>query len=261
MKKLIFIILFLYFSTQVRAQQVTVLGGANLPGTCNVGNVFISTLTPGIYLCTATNTYTALTYQVPSGTLLAIITGTCPAGFSEATSLNGKFLRGTIAANGDVGTSAGSDTITPTISSLSAAAQIFTGSILATHTHTVTAAGTNGTVSITPLGTNAAITAGTPAGTISALTTGADSSTTGGVAKAIAQTPTFTGSILATHTHTFTGSSTTVGAETFTGSSVTSGATSGGTPAGTNTSSSVTGTLNSFDNRPAYTNVIFCSKN
>jgi hypothetical protein len=95
------------------------------------------------------------------------------------------------------------------------------------------------------------------------LTTGADSSTTGGVAKAIAQTPTFTGSALSTHTHT-------VPAETFTGSALAThthtltatgtNGTASFTPAGSNGTSSVTGTLNSFDNRPAYVKVIYCQK-
>jgi len=169
--------------------------------------------------------------NVPSGVIVLISSGACPSGFTEVTALNGKMLRGTLAANGDVGGTGGNATITPTGTN---------------STVSFTPAGTNGTVSFTPVGTNAAISAGTPAGTISALTTGADSSTTGGVAKAIAQTPTFTGSALGTHNHTFTGTSGTVPAETFTGSS-------GTVPAETFTG-------NAIDPSPSYVKVIFCSK-
>jgi hypothetical protein len=91
-----------------------------------------------------------------SGMIIALLSGTCPSGFSEATALNGKTVIGTLAANGGVGTTGGSDTLTPagTISTptftgaalsththgagtLSAAAQTFTGDALGTHSHGV----------------------------------------------------------------------------------------------------------------------------
>jgi hypothetical protein len=52
--------------------------------------------------------------SLPSGALILKISGTCPQGSTENSSLSGKTLVGTTVANGNVGTSAGSDTITPT---------------------------------------------------------------------------------------------------------------------------------------------------
>ncbi len=49
---------------------------------------------------------------IPSGLITFIAAGTCPTGWSEVSALNGKFLRGTLAANDDVGNTGGSDTIT-----------------------------------------------------------------------------------------------------------------------------------------------------
>ena len=49
---------------------------------------------------------------VPIGSILLILSGTCPSGFVEETGLDGFFVRGTIAANGDIGTTAGQDTVT-----------------------------------------------------------------------------------------------------------------------------------------------------
>jgi hypothetical protein len=184
------------------------------------------------------------TNGLPSGVIILVVSGTCPANFTEVSALNGKMLRGTVAANGDVGTTGGNATITPTgiVST-----PTFTGTSNQTTSATSggTPAGTNGTT------TTGATSGGTPVGTISALTTGADSSTTGGVAKAIAQTPTFTGSALSTHTHT-------VPAEVFTGSALATH-THTLTPAGTVSQPTFTG--NAVDPSPSYVKVIFCSKN
>lgn len=49
---------------------------------------------------------------LPSG-LITIATTSCPTGFTEVTTLNGKTLVGTLVANADVGTTGGADTITP----------------------------------------------------------------------------------------------------------------------------------------------------
>jgi hypothetical protein len=168
----------------------------------------------------------------PPGSIVFRTSGTCPPGWTEVTALNGKMILGTVATNGDVGGTGGSDTVTP---AGSVAAPVFTGNSV---TSSAVSAGT-------PAGTNAAITAGTPAGTISALTTGADSSTTGGVAKAIAQTPTFTGSALGTHNHTFTGSA--MGTHTH-----------ATTATGTNSAPAFTGTP--FDTHPTYVRCIACMK-
>ena len=58
---------------------------------------------------------------------------------------------------------------------------------------------------------------------------------------------------------TFTGNTGTVSAETFTGSALGTH-THTLTAMGTNGTSTVTGTMNSFDNRPAFVKVIFCQK-
>lgn len=50
---------------------------------------------------------------IPSGVLILLVSGTCPTGFTEVSALNGQFLQGTVAANGDVGTTGGNATITP----------------------------------------------------------------------------------------------------------------------------------------------------
>lgn len=74
---------------------------------------------------------------VPQGAILLILSGACPTGFEEATELNGKTIIGTVAANKDVGTTGGSDTITPEGTN---SALTFTGtpfSSVINHTHTV----------------------------------------------------------------------------------------------------------------------------
>lgn len=52
---------------------------------------------------------------VPVGGIIIILSGTCPAGFAEETLLNGKFALGTVAANADIGTTGGQDTVTQVI--------------------------------------------------------------------------------------------------------------------------------------------------
>jgi hypothetical protein len=183
---------------------------------------------------------------VPAG-LIALSLTSCPTGWAEATALNGVMLRGTLAANGNVGTTGGSDTITPqgtisqpalSMNSFTPAGSIstptFTGSALATHAHelpfqipstTTTrqlAAATFGT------GTSRAATA------VSATGTGNTTSAAVALSQAVsAGTPTGTIS-----TPSFTGQSATL--------------------TGSVTAPTFTGTA--FNNRPAYVNVIFCAK-
>jgi hypothetical protein len=68
---------------------------------------------------------------VPTGAILLVASGSCPASYVEETSLDGRMPIGTLAANGDLGTTGGADTLTPagTVS-----AQTFTGT-LASLTH------------------------------------------------------------------------------------------------------------------------------
>ncbi len=222
------------------------------------GNALGFNKTTGAFVC---NT---LPNGVPSGSILHITSGTCPAGYTEVAALNGFMLRGTLAANADVGTTSGSDSITPAgtvawptaptnvptlaMDSYTPAGTNGTGSVSGTggteaaHTHSVTAAGTNGTGAVSGTsGTEAVHTH-----TVTATGTNGTSATTGNCAStAIAAG---TGSLTACKTtapnlsvsaQTFTGSSATTSAgashshgagsyvaaaETFTGSPVTSGA-------------------------------------
>jgi hypothetical protein len=218
-----------------------------------------------------------------------ITAGTCGAGWAELTAVNGRDLIGTLAANGDAGTTGGSDTITPTVATLTAAAQTFTGSAATSsavsagtpsgtnnapaiawpagvptfsgtpftsvinHTHGVTVtydvqggttAATTGTHVMTSTATGGSVRAPTSGDVVSATTAnpsgGVSSITPAGTVAWPAGVPTqsaatFTGSALGTHTHTLTAT-------------------------GTNGASTVTGTLNSFDNRSAWVKVIFCVK-
>lgn len=265
------LVLILLFSTKLYAQV-----SPSTPCTPNQGSFTFSTTQVTFWAC-ATDGMSWNSVQpqfsFPSGFITLITTGSCPATWSEITSLNGKMLRGTLAANGNVGQSGGNDTITPTINSLNAAAQIFTGNSITSSavsagtpsgtnsTGTVTPLGTNGSVSITPLGTNAAtITSGNCAATNLAIGTGATTACKATAPNLTVPAETFTGSSTTVGAQTFTGSSSITSAETFTGSALATH-THTTTATGNNGTSSVTGTMNSFDNRPAYLNVIFCGKN
>ena len=228
--------------------QAAIIGFVGTPtGSCASGQMAANAATGDLYWCNST----AWTRYVPAGIISMQISGSCQAGWTQVMALNGQFLQGTLAANGDVGTTGGNATITPAGTNSTAA---------------FTPAGTNSTAAFTPAGTVAAPTfsgtqgttsatsAGTPAGTVAAIaatSTTAVVVTTGSGNNVAAQThthaaPAFTGSALATHTHTltpagtnsapgFTGTAGTVPAETFTGTAV--------------------------DPRPQFTKVIFCSKN
>lgn len=161
--------------------------------------------------------------EVPRGTILLMSTA-CPGGYVEVTALNGAMPLGTIAANNDVGTTGGTNTITPTVASLTAAAQTV-------NSLTAAAQGFTGDPTTVP-----ALGAGTLADSTSGSTHKLFTSSASGVSAA-----------------TLTGS-TAAGTLTPLGHNANSAVT------GTMNSSAVTGTLNSFDNRPAYVKVIFCQK-
>jgi len=118
----------------------------------------------------------------PLGTIVMTSLSACPSGTQELAAFNGAMPEGTLAANGDVGTTGGSNTITPT--------------------------GQNGTVSFTPNGSNGTVSF-TPAGTVSAETFGTTKFTTNS-----SGTAAFTS---VTGGHVFNGSSGTIPAETFVG--------------------------------------------
>lgn len=62
--------------------------------------------------------------SVPAGSILLIKSGTCPTGYAEESDLDGKTLVGTLAAHANVGTTGGTDSITPSGSN---SAHAFTG--------------------------------------------------------------------------------------------------------------------------------------
>jgi hypothetical protein len=233
---------------------------------------------------------------LPSG-LIAISLTSCPSGFTEVASLSGQMLRGTVAANADVGTTGGNATITPsgTVSQPS-----FTGtSNQATSAVSAgTPSGTNGTVSFTPAGT-IAWPASVPAFTGSALAahqhelpfqdpsasgttnfrgtapatfgTGTSRAAVWGItttsvttAAAVALSQAVSGGTPAgtigwpASVPGFTGSTGTVPAETFTGSALGTHSHTI-TPAGTVSQPSFAG--NAVDPSPPFMKVIFCQSN
>src|SRR3990170_8381170 len=185
----------------------------------------------------------------PAGSILLIVSGTCPSGYVEETTLNGKFLLGTLAANADIGSTGGADNITPagTVSQ-----PTFTGDALAAHAHAVgtyavsapTFTGTASTVVVNHV--HVQNTANTQTGGQVSYTT--DASTTGSQATGISTANPTGGSA----TNTPAGTTT---APTLSGSSQ---SLTGGTPSGTVSQPTFTGTQ--FDNRSAFVRVIFCRK-
>lgn len=104
----------------VQAQGWPPRNGATLPPSCTAGETFFLTAsgTTKYHECTATNTWSSVADQatggtgVPAGVIVLSLTS-CPTGFEEETSLSGKFVLGTVAANDDVTDTGGSDSITP----------------------------------------------------------------------------------------------------------------------------------------------------
>lgn len=222
-------------------------------GNCLPNDLELDSTDRSLYACPASGTWPTLpTLQgsvVITGMITMITTGTCGTGWTEVSALNGVMLRGTIAANNDVGNTGGNATITPTgtISQPTLSMNAYTpaGSVAAP-----TFSGVAGTVPAETFTGNA--------GTVPAETF------TGNAGTVPAET--FTGNALATHTHTLTptgtngasatsgncaatniaagtGSTTackatapnlTVTAQGFTGALDTSSAVSAGTPAGSN---------------------------
>lgn len=335
--------LVLGLAASAAGQATKIAASATLPSKCVAGNLYVKTGTAaGFYVCLVVDAWTGPLSTggesgaaLPAGATVLIDAGTCPTGYAERTALNGKMLRGTLAANGDVGTTGGSDTLTPagtlsapaltmnsytptgtvaapaltmasytpagtvaapvftgtqgTISAhtvswpagvptLSGTAASFTGSALGTHAHelpwqlpstttirqiavatfgtgtsraatAVSAAGTANTTSAA-VALSQAVTAGTPAGTIAI--------TAAGTIAWPAGVPTM-------GTVTFTPAGTN-SAPAFTGTAATLTGTNTA-PAFTGTAATLTGSVaaavftgSAANNRPAYTNVIFCQK-
>ena len=214
--------------------------------------------------------------SMPAGCIVLMIDAPCPSGFSEVAGLAGKFPLGTTNAAGNVGTTGGADNITPAGTN---SAPTFTGSALGTHEH--------GAGTLVPSAHSGTAVADHAAHThtytqvvdhVHTLATGTGS--TGNFSQVIGTVDTSSGGTGGTPTQTALGtrSGNPVGSAGATGTTAnpsatlthavtqpadhtmggTSEAISGGTPAGTVTAPTFTGT--SFDNRPAFARVIFCRK-
>lgn len=180
--------------------------GGSLPVMCveNEGFVIPSGGSKGLYSCGASNNWTLVTdfasaggSSVPSGAILLIDSGACPSGYSEVAGLDGKTIVGTLAANGNVGSTGGSDSITPQ-GSISAINQVIN------HTHTVTVtdpghthveriinSGTAGTVGVQ--GASAAANANASNAPTASSATGISAVTANPAGGVASITPTFTG--------------------------------------------------------------------
>jgi hypothetical protein len=246
---------------QAPQHQASIATGSTLPDTCRLEDLFYKTVAPrGWYTCTDANTWLA---QTPSGTIMLLVSGACPGGWSQITSADGKFLRVTTAAHTDVGTTGGSDSVTP---SGTVSQPTFTGSSSTTSAQIVS----------WPAGvpTETAVSAGTPAGTNSAPAYTGTAGTLAVTAHTVVSTKqgSSSGNVVTTATHAITGvPGGTVAAPTFAGSALGTHSHVISWPAGVPTNgtgtvipignvSQPTFTGASFDNRPAYINVILCSK-
>jgi hypothetical protein len=188
--------------------------------------------------------------SLPSGMIVLIDSGSCPAGFTEDDALAGNYLLVTKTANADVGTTGGSNSYTPAGTN---------------STVSFTPAGTNGAVSFTPTGTNGTVSF-TPAGSNSSTTvsaTGTKFTTSGSGTAALTA---FNGTTISNGTNTltipaetFAGAAGTVPAESFTG-------TVGAVPAETFTGTPGTVPAETFTGVPAtlapvFRKVIACKAN
>lgn len=103
------------FYSQVNSRSV-ILTGTSAPGSCLVGDVFINSTSGAMSTCTAVNTWSSVggsSSGLPSGAIILIDSGSCPAGTTEVSAMNGVTALGTLVANGNVGGTGGADTITP----------------------------------------------------------------------------------------------------------------------------------------------------
>ena len=179
----------------------------------------------------------ASTSTVPSGAIMFIKTGTCPTGWTQESGFIGLYILATTAAAGDVGTTGGSTSYTPagssaapTVNSLTAAAQTFTGA-----STTVPAETVNALTAAAQVFTGASTTV--PAETVNSLTAAAQvftgSSVTSGATSAGTPVGTVANGVIAWPLGVPTIAAGTFTQPTFTGNAGTTGATTGGTPAGT----------------------------
>lgn len=187
------------------------------------------------------------TVGIPTGMIALVVSGTCPVGWLEVVALNGKMLRGTLTANGDVGQTGGASTITPSglISQPVLSINAITSVINHTHAVSVTDPGHNHTQ-------NSHTHTLQMQGGTTAATTGVhvmNSTATGGSSRAATAPDT-------ANSTTATNNSATTGVTATTSSPV--GGVASITPTGTVSAPSFSG--NAIDPSPNYVKVIFCSK-
>lgn len=165
--------------------------------------------------------------------LIVLSLTACPTGYTEETSLNGKFVLGTLNGNGDVTGTGGADSITPAGTNSGGAVSAHAGTAVAdhaSHTHTYTDVVAHTHTQASQTATTGAVsswehgvidTSSTAAETLPTGSTGVATGTTAGPGAAL------THSVTQPSAHTFT-------QPTFAGTQ--------------------------FDNRPAFVRVIFCKK-
>jgi hypothetical protein len=203
------LLFFLWISLALcQNQSVVPFFGTGSPAqTCHIGELYfdITGIFPAnVWYCTVPNLWRQTqTFLIQPGMIVMITSGTCAPGFAEAAELNGFMVRGTVAANGNVGTTGGSDTVTPagTVSQptftgnlLAGHLHIFTGAALGTHTHTAVSTvplphlvnSTTGPPGVAEVMNP--VSAGVPAGSLSTVSAGTPSG--------IVSRPTFTGAPL-----------------------------------------------------------------
>ena len=203
-----------------------------------------------------------------AGDIVIRLSGNCGGGFTEVTDLDGVFPIGTLAANANQGGTGGANDITP---AGVVAAPTFTGSALGGHAHatgTFATSAHSGTAvddhashthTYTDVVNHVHLVEGFPTATGGSTGFTRDTSMSGTPANTSQNTANPTGGVAtgttagpgAVLTHAVTQPS----AHTLSGSSE---SVSAGTPAGTNSAPTFTGTQ--FDNRPSFRRVIFCAK-
>jgi len=225
----VLVIILVLFGSLLGAQNQSPAVGAPTMGCTSGQEYFQSDAADGEnkWFCNAKGVWVQLVpagASIPTGSILLIVSGSCPSGFEEESSLNGKTLLGTLAGNKDIGTSGGSDTLT---ASGTVSQPTFTGN--AGVTSLVSAGTPSGTVS-QPTFTGNTLSGGSRKGGTS---NPASIIENGAAVTGTISQPTFTGNALADHQHSLT-------------------------PAGAISQPTFTG--NQADNRSAYVKVIFCRK-
>ena len=141
--------------TQYGVASISTGSGAPPAGMCStlrVGHLYVDISIGRLHSCDATGAWkgsataadvaAVVSSGMPSGAIVFVTSGSCPPGTSEATELNGRVALGTLAANANVGTTGGADTITPAVADHASHTHTYTQ--IVNHTHPL-ATGTTAT--------------------------------------------------------------------------------------------------------------------